>query len=590
MDLGEVRMAIGPSSRGEASDGPQDQSQGHSLYDAISALTSELSLDAVLQMATDLSRALVGASYSALGILGEDGKLVQFITSGITQRGRDRIGRIPEGQGVLGTVLRKDTPLRLKELAAHPDSVGVPRNHPKMKSLLGVPIVYKGRVLGNIYLTNKIGAEEFSQEDENLVTLFAAQAAVAMENARLFEDESRRSAQLDVLNRAGRELTSIFDLDKLLHAVAELLRQGFNYPSVQVFWVDRANQVLQVRAVAGLIQGFVPLGTTRAIGEGLAGWAVQNGETVLCSDVSVDPRYSSMIEGFESCAVLAVPVTVLDEVVAVINVDGMEPQAFDDSDAKTLETLADQLAVAIENIRLNRQQQEQSRRLAVAEERDRIGRDLHDGVIQSMYAVGLTLEDIASRADKEPGEVGPRIEEVVGDLNQAIGDIRSYIMDLRPRELQGRSLDEALDSLILYLEDRTGVSVTLDVQMELASLSELYIVNLWHIFQEAFSNIEKYSKAKTVSVSLAVSDGNLSLDIVDDGQGFDLEKSELGRGYGLPNIKDRAERLGGMLLIESSPGSGTRLKVVIPADQRTGPFSEAGGTNPTVARNNHGDG
>ncbi|MCH8280485.1 MAG: hypothetical protein IIC96_07365, partial [Chloroflexi bacterium] len=162
--------------------------------------------------------------------------------------------------------------------------------------------------------------------------------------------------------------------------------------------------------------------------------------------------------------------------------------------------------------------------------------------------------------------------------------------DLRPRELQGRSLDEALDSLILYLEDRTGVSVTLDVQMELASLSELYIVNLWHIFQEAFSNIEKYSKAKTVSVSLAVSDGNLSLDIADDGQGFDLEKSELGRGYGLPNIKDRAERLGGMLLIESSPGSGTRLKVVIPADQRMGPFSAAGGTNPTVARNNHGDG
>ena len=590
MDLGEVRMASGPSSRGEASGRPLDQNQGRNLYDAISALTSELSLDAVLQMATDLSRELVRASYSALGVLGEDGKLVQFITSGITQRGRNRIGRIPEGQGVLGTVLRHDMPLRLKDLEAHPDSVGVPPNHPRMKSLLGVPIVYKGRVLGNIYLTNKIGAEEFSQDDENLVTLFAAQAAVAIENARLFEDASRRSAQLDVLNRAGRELTSILDLDKLLHAVAELLRQGFNYPSVQVFWVDRANQVLQVRAIAGLIQGFGPLGTTRAIGEGLAGWAAQNGETVLCSDVSVDPRYSSMIEGFESCAVLAVPVTVLDEVVAVINVDGMEPQAFDDSDAKTLETLADQLAVAIENIRLNQQQQEQSRRLAVVEERDRIGRDLHDGVIQSMYAVGLTLEDIASRADREPDEVGPRIEGVVSDLNQAIGDIRSYIMDLRPRELQGRSLDEALDSLILYLEDRTGVSVTLDVQMELASLSELYIVNLWHIFQEAFSNIEKYSKAKTVSVSLAVSDGKLSVDIADDGQGFDLEKSELGRGYGLPNIKDRAERLGGMLLIESSPGSGTRLKVVIPADQRMGPFSAAGGTNPTVARNNHGDG
>ena len=247
------------------------------------------------------------------------------------------------------------------------------------------------------------------------------------------------------------------------------------------------------------------------------------------------------------------------------------------------------MANAIENIQLYRQQQEQSRRLAVVEERDRIGRDLHDGVIQSMYAVGLTLEDISSRADKAPSEVGPRIEEVVGDLNRAIGDIRSYIMDLRPRELQGRNPDEALQSLIQYLEDRTGVSVTLDVQMELASLSEQYMVNLWHIFQEAFSNIEKYAGAKTVSVVLAVSDGSLRLDIVDDGQGFDLEKAELGRGYGLPNIKDRAERLGGGLLIESSPGKGTQLKVIIPVDQRVGPFPVAGGTNPTVARNNHGD-
>lgn len=214
------------------------------------------------------------------------------------------------------------------------------------------------------------------------MALFAAQAAVAIENARPFEGEPQRSDRLDVLNRAGQELNSIFDLDRLLYAVAELLLQGFNYPSVQVCWVDRTNEVLRVRAVAGLIQESVPLGTTGAICEGLAGWAVQHGETVLCNDVSEEPRYSSMIEGFEACAVLAVPVTVMGKVVAVINVDGMESDAFGDSDAKTLETLADQLAVAIENIRLHRQQQEQSRRLAVAEERDRIGRDLHDGVIQ----------------------------------------------------------------------------------------------------------------------------------------------------------------------------------------------------------------
>ena len=155
--------------------------------------------------------------------------------------------------------------------------------------------------------------------------------------------------------------------------------------------------------------------------------------------------YYSLVDGDGACSNLAVPVTVNEQVVAVINVEGMEPDAFDDSVLETLETLADQLAVAVENIQLHRQQRDQSRSLAVAFFRDRIGRDLHDGVIQSIYAAGLTLEDIASRADKELQEVRPRIDSVVGDLNQSIADIRSYIMDLRPRELQGRRLDEALE-------------------------------------------------------------------------------------------------------------------------------------------------
>ena len=582
-------MTSGSSSPGQAPEVPQDQRQERGLYDAISALTSELSLDAVLQNIADISRELVGASYSALGVLGENDKLVQFITSGVSRRGRERMGRIPEGAGVLGVVIREGKPLRLADLNQHPEAAGLPQNHPRMKSFLGVPISYQGRMLGNLYLTNKVGAEEFSQGDETLVTLFATQAAVAMENARLFENESRRSAQLDLLNRAGRELIQIFDLDQLLQKVAGLLREGFEYQNVQVYWVDQANHALQLRALAGLAHGRVPLGISRPWEEGIAGWVARNGQPVMSNDITQDSRHAVQVEGLETSAELAVPVIVKEEVVAVINVDGMEPNAFDDSDVKTVGTLADQLANAIENIQLYRQQQEQDRRLAVVEERDRIGRDLHDGVIQSIYAVGLTLEDISSRADNEPSEVGPRIEAVVADLNRAIGDIRSYIMDLRPRELQGRNPDEALQSLVQYLEDRTGVSVGLDVGIDLASLSEQYMVNLWHIFQEAFSNVEKYSKAQRVSVSLAVSDGSLRLDIVDDGQGFDLEKAELGRGYGLPNIKDRAERLGGVLIIESSPGKGTRLKAIIPVDQKVEPFSEAGGINPTLPRKYHVD-
>ncbi len=159
-----------------------------------------------------------------------------------------------------------------------------------------------------------------------------------------------------------------------------------------------------------------------------------------------------------------------------------------------------------------------------------------------------------------------RLEEAVGDLNQVIGDIRGYIMDLRPRELQGRRFDEALETLVKNLEDRTAVSVSLDVNLDLVGLSERYAVNLWHIFQEAFSNVEKYAQAEEVSLSLEVSGGQLNLSIADDGVGFDPETAELGKGYGLSNIKDRAEGLGGILLIDTSPGEGTQLRVSFPLE------------------------
>lgn len=464
-------------------------------------------------------------------------------------------------------MFREGQSLRLADLGQHIQSAGFPANHPNMLSFLGVPITFEGVVLGNLYLTNKIGAEEFSVGDENIVTLFAAHAAVAIENARLFGAETHRSAQLDVLNLMGRELNRIFDLDRLLKKVADLLREGFQYQNVQIFWVDLENNAIQVRALAGHLDGKIPLGTNWPLDRGIAGWVARTGQTALCNDVQNDSRFdaaSGVVSGFETAAELAVPVVVKDETVAVINIGGVESHIFDETDVKTLETLAGQLSVAIENINLYLQQQDQSQRLAVADERDRIGRDLHDGVIQSMYAVGLTLEDIASNAGNEPENVKPRIDEVVGDLNQAIGDIRRYIMDLRPTELQGRRLEEALASLVGYLEDRAGVAVTIDLDMDPSILPERYFVNIWHILQESFSNIEKYAHAKNVLVSLAVREGDICLTVADDGDGFDLEATELGRGFGLPNIKDRAERLGGVLHIESSLGADAKLDIKVP--------------------------
>ena len=229
-------MTSGPANHPELSNRVPSQPYESRLYEAIEALTSELSLELVLQKVTDLSRDLAQSSYSALGVLGGSGTLIQFLTSGIGQEERNHIGGLPEGKGVLGLLRTDNKPTRLPDLSEHPQSVGFPPHHPPMKSFLGVPIVYKGRVLGNIYLANKIGSEEFSEDDEALLSIFAAQSAVAIENARLFENEFRRSTQLDVLNRAGRELALIPNLGELLQAVADLLREGFSYENVQVFW------------------------------------------------------------------------------------------------------------------------------------------------------------------------------------------------------------------------------------------------------------------------------------------------------------------------------------------------------------------
>ncbi|MCH7713519.1 MAG: GAF domain-containing sensor histidine kinase [Chloroflexi bacterium] len=571
----------------------QNELDGNGLHDAIRTLTSELSLDDVLQKVADLSRHLAGAKYGALGILGQDGLLERFITSGISQRQITRIGPLPQGKGVLGVVMLEGKTLRLPDLTKHPQSVGVPPHHPQMTSFLGVPIIYNGRVTGDLYLCNKIGAPEFSQEDETLVTLFAAQAAVAIENARLFGSEARRAAQLDVLNQVGREFSRVLDLDVLLQRVVDLLRERFDYQNVQIFWVDSGTNVARLRAWVGPNpeddpDNVLDNGLDGAIGDAPKAAGHQLDELTLARLVrerkavlskETDPGRAVPGDKAVFKSELAVPVPVKGEVAAVIRVDSLGPNApnvFDESDVKTLETVAGQLATAIENIQLYRQQQDQARRLAVADERDRIGRDLHDGIIQSIYAVGLTLEDIAAHSADEPEEVRPRIDGVVDDLNQVIGDMRSYIMDLRPRELQGRKLDDALESLIKYLEDRSGVVVAMDARVDLAGFSEQYVVNLWHIFQEAFSNIEKYAKASNVSVLIELADGRLILEISDDGVGFDLEKAEMGRGFGLADIKDRAERLGGILTVETSEpignagnagnagGAGTKLSISLP--------------------------
>jgi signal transduction histidine kinase len=365
------------------------------LNAAALTIAAEHSLDKVLQTIVDLARELAGARYGAIGVPGPDGQLAQFVVSGMSDEEVARIEHKPEGLGLLGLLLESPQTIRLPDVASHPHSVGFPPNHPNMTSFLGVSMTARGNLLGNLYLTDKVGTDEFSERDEWLIHALAAHAAVAIENAHLYE---------------------------------------------------------------------------------------------------------------------------------------------------------------------------QTRQVAILEERERIGMDLHDGVIQSIYAVGLSLELSKLVLDENPYEARSHITAAIQGLDATIRDIRSYIMDLQPGRIQDEALTEALARLVREFRANTLVQISLEVASDIDDgLADNTRLALFHITQEALANIAKHARASTVTVRLTRLHDRVVLIVEDDGAGFDAEKIGGIPGHGLSNMAIRARALGGDLTMASSPGDGTRVRAVIPA-------------------------
>ena len=368
------------------------------LIEAGMILASELSLDAVLLRIVELAVDLTGARYGALGVLTPDGRLIEeFITVGITAEERAALGDPPTGHGLLGALITEARPLRIPDISADPRSVGFPPNHPPMKSLLGAPITGRGTVFGNIYLTDKQEAETFDEEDERVLVVLATQAAIAVENARLYDETERKSRELQ--------------------------------------------------------------------------------------------------------------------------------------------------------------------RLQVMEERERIGKELHDGVIQSLFAVGMSLQGLASSSSD--AEIARRLEMAVEDVDHAIRDLRNYIFGLRPGILADRQLDQALKEMTSEFGSRTGVVTVVDVDTQAASALASRAADVVQLAREALSNVGRHGAATTCRVSLQRGEGGLFLEIDDDGQGFDVEMTTW--GMGLNNLRERVESLGGVLQVESTPGSGTTVRATFPS-------------------------
>jgi len=393
LQLREREQAQRQSELAEALDRRGRQLQA--LNQAGLTLAAELDSASVLQKIVDLARDVGRSKYAALGIFNENGEVVQFLTSGITREERERIGPLPRGRGLLGLLQDEQRPIRIRSIAEHPASVGYPRGHPPMNSFLGVPIIWRGRSVGNLYLTEKIGAEEFGAEDEEAMITLAAQAAIAIENARLYEQVGR---------------------------------------------------------------------------------------------------------------------------------------------------------------------------ISVLEERQRIGMDLHDGAMQSLYGVGLLLEDVAERFPPAAGQARAPVERAVELLNGTIADMRRYVMGLRPIRGAERPLSESLPTLASQIGEQARLDVRVDVDPEAErDLDPEQREATFYVAADALTNVARHARATRAEVRLSHIDGGAVLEVTDDGIGFDPATRP--PGLGLRNMRERAFVAGGRLRVGSSPGGGTSVRLELPLER-----------------------
>ncbi len=527
------------------------------LLEAGLTLASELSLPTVLQRMVDLAVELTGARYGALGVLGRDGTLTDFITTGVTEQQRHAIGHLPVGRGILGVLIRDVRPLRLADLNQDPRSVGFPPNHPPMRSFLGAPVVARGLVYGNLYLTEKQGAGEFSAEDEQALVVLAAQAGAAIANARLYDEAQRRSQRLEVLRELITAILGGSRLDLALGLAARRTRELVEgdltiialpgpRPDALVLEVADGHGADRLRDLEVPIQGSV------------SGEVLRIGKTVVITDAAGDERvFPPVTELGKLGPAMFVPLRSKGQTFGTLMVGRRRGRSgFVEADVELMEIFADQAAVAFQYASAQRL----LRRLAVLEDRERIARELHDGAIQALFAAGMSLQGTAMLAG-EP-EIDRRIQDVVGELDRVIRDLRNYIFGLRPGILADRQLDVALHELASELERRSGVVVVVEVDPQLASELAPRAADVVQLAREALSNVSRHAQAATCRLSLHREGEHAVLEVDDDGRGFDPERVE--RGQGLGNLSARASSLGGGLRIRSSPAEGTTLSVSIP--------------------------
>jgi two-component system, NarL family, sensor histidine kinase DevS len=536
------------------------------LVDAGIALSSELSLDALLQQLVETAAQLTGARYAALGVIDQTGTgLERFLTTGIDPETHAAIGDLPRGRGILGVLIREARPLRLENLGDDLRSVGFPAHHPPMRSFLGVPILLRGVAYGNLYLTEKEGGGGFTDEDEELTQLLAAQAAVAVENTRLYETSTRWLRHLESLNEIGAALAGELELEPLLELVARRLRSLVNARLVLIALPEPGREGLRVAAADGEgSDAYGLVGMELELGGSKTGRVLQRGRSERVDSVLDDPEIDQQAArrmGVRSA--LYVPLVVQARPIGVVVAHDKlgTTSSFTDDDVRLTESLAARAAIAVDlSQRVSR---DTVRRVVEAQEleRARLARELHDETGQALTSILLGLKSLEERVETDDGRAA------TSDLRQLVvstlQDVRRLAVELRPAALDDFGLVPALERLRDTIAEQSSISI--DVQSSLGDrrLPADIETMLYRTVQEALTNVVKHAEAVRVTVRLTPGDGTVILTVHDDGKGFDPQAARDG-GLGLVGMRERAALLGGRFSIETSEGAGTMLRAEVP--------------------------
>ncbi len=521
------------------------------LLDAMLVVTSGLELDETLRTIVHTAIELVDAQYGALGVRGQDHELVEFIYEGIDENMREKIGHLPEGRGVLGVLIDDPKPIRLDNISHHAASVGFPANHPPMSTFLGTPVRIRDEVFGNLYLTEKAGGQPFSEDDEVLVQALAAAAGIAIENARLYEQSKARQSWIEATRDIGTEMLSGTDPDRVFRLVADESRQlsGADQTLVAVPEDPDAPSAEFDELVVAATSGD---GTATAL------------HAVPVRDSAIGEAFFQRTPGrFDSVDLapelrktgpaLVLPLRATDTVAGVLV--ALRPHGAQPFSAEQLDMMAafaDQAALAWQLATTQRQMRE----LDVLTDRDRIARDLHDHVIQRLFAVGLNLQGAVPRA-RTP-EVQQRLTESIDSLQEVIQEIRTAIFDLHGGQSGVTRLRQRLDEAVAQFADpkmRTTVQFSGPLSVVDAALAD----HAEAVVREAVSNAVRHAEASTLQVSVAVGD-DLCIEVTDDGRGIDADVTS----SGLANLRHRADDAGGSFSVDALPKSGTKLRWCVP--------------------------